>query len=262
MKNISGYFFWFSNEVPHKFFEALIDVIVLKKSEGCSVFSESGVTKRKLADVGLLSGVRLVSGRGKYECSDCSCGNLVFSYEPSPLSIQYGALRKDGLSLVDVNKNQKSYFYSIESIVGYVLQRDLKEYPNFFWFSMVVSDEVDVCFEALLLAEKFINSELDSVGGGRWLGVLDVSPMEMMPMAGKILLGRNEAIAHRLDRYMLAPSFIVVGSLKTISDYYVDVNLNFPGNAVLGESRGGFVVLKDINLVKKIFLPKWHLSHR
>jgi hypothetical protein len=263
---VTGHIFWYSSETPDQFAKELFTILLDIRHASFIVTDQQGVTKSKSLSSSSAGHdvwpphVNLIVGKGKIE-SSIGSGKVALRYQPSPLSRQYDPFVGKREYPLGSNHEQISQYRSLASYASYAKLRQIVEYPNFMQFTIEAAVGAAALY-ALQVGENV--SSLRSQGQLRWLGVLDVPPESRLAIAGDLLLGNQEPLTDRLDRYMLAPSFITMGSKETISSYRDDLANAFPDEVFTFREIGdsAFLALSDVGAVKRIFLPHWHQSRR
>lgn len=264
---VTGHIFWYSDETPDRFASAIFSSLLDGRHASFTVADQKGVTKSKRRPQSSEAGdgawpahVNLIVGKGRIE-SALGSGKGSLRYEPSPLSRQYDPFAGEREYPTGSSHDQISLYRTLASSANYVKLRQVAEYPNFMQLTIELAEGAATpC--ALQVAEKV--ASLQSQGNLRWLGVLDVPPESMPPIAGDLLLGNQEPLTDRLDKYMLASSFITMGAKGTIARYRDELASAYPDEEFTFREIGeaAFIALSEVSAVKRVFLPQWHKSKR
>lgn len=265
---VTGHIFWYSDDTPDQFASTLFSSLLDTRHVSFTVVDQKGVAKSKRRPQSSGAGdepwpahVNLMLGKGRVE-SAIGSGKAALRYEPSPLSRQYDPfINKRGYPPGSTH-DQISLYRSLASSESYARLRLLTEYPNFMQLTIELAPGEAAMPRALQVAERVAG--LQSQGNLRWLGVLDVPPETLLPIAGHFLLGNKEPLTDRLDKYMLAPSFITMGSKETIARYRDELASAYPNEELTFREIGAaaFIALSEASAVKRVFLPQWHKSKR
>jgi hypothetical protein len=262
---VTGHIFWYSNETPDQLASALFSSLLDSRHATFTVVNQKGVAKSKrrpqssgAGDEGWPAQVNLIVGKGRVE-SAIGSGKAALRYEPSPLSRQHDPFPSERRYPVGSDHDQIDLYRTLASSERYAKLRQLAEYPNFMQLTIALAAGEAAAPCALQLAERVAG--LQSQWYVRWLGVLAET---LLPIAGNLLLGNQEPLTDRLDKYMLAPSFITMGSKETIARYRDELASAHPSEELTYREIGeaAFIALSEASAVKRVFLPQWHKSRR
>lgn len=272
MFRIAGHIFWYSTECPDRFSMKLFETLTNPKSMRWTLVNQSGVRAFRTKDAADRSSQMAVAWSEKINQISAETSlspalgdaKLALVYTPSPLSLQYDPFVEGRRFPVGATHDQISLYHSLGSNYSYAKGRDLKEYPHLLQLSITGAHQHMGVEEFVRLIGSAVVACAAAEENFRWLGVLDASPHLMLPIVPNLLLGRADPITSKLDRYMLAQSYLTMGARGTLTQLRESLRSSHPAESLTYQENGhaALLMLDDIEAVKRIFAPEWHQSPR
>jgi hypothetical protein len=271
MLRIAGHIFWYASERPDRFSMRLFEALTNPRSQRWTLVNQSGVRTFRTKDASDRSSQMAVAWGEKINQISAksslspALGNAEISlvYTPSPLSSQYDPFVEGRRFPTGATHDQISLYHSLGSNYSYAKGRDLKEYPHLLQISIADTHQHKSAEELVRLIGAAVVA-CAAEENFRWLGVLDASPHLMPPIVPNLLLGRADPITSKLDRYLLAQSYLTMGTKDTLTQLRDRLSTSYPVESLTYQENGraALLMLGDIDAVKRIFVPDWHQSTR
>ena len=268
MIKVSGHVFWYADEKPDSFAQALIGVLVERQPASWTVINQIGIEKIRTSAkqsnqsealnrawqhgfISLAARATLVGGK------------VSVLYEPSVLSVQYDPFPEGVTYPPSAAQDERSAYRSLHSAYSYVKRRGLVQYPHLLLWEYTNAGQQ---LESREQTQRLANAILAIPTGKdfRWLAALDASPELLLDVVPFGLRGNAEPLTDRLDKYMGMPSYLTIGSRATIVQYRDSIAAEFPEETFeyREEGNSAYLVFDDMVSTKRIYMPAWHKRHR